>query len=118
MQCVVFIIVVLCGMRQGKGLTGCKLLRLDVFGKVWLHKGKPLLDATFDISAALSYIALDCRMSVSHMYQISSQMSAFLRRRDRHKSGSASAKIFKSSISKTRSSWSAKIPSRMSTCGE
>lgn len=40
-------------------LTGDIPLRLDVFVEVGLDKTEPLLNATFDISTTLAYIAED-----------------------------------------------------------
>ena len=45
---------------KGSIHTSSVSLRLDIFEKIGLHKGEPLLDTAFDIATALTDIAHDC----------------------------------------------------------
>lgn len=97
--------------------TGDVPLRFHIFRTVWAHESEPLFDAALNVSAALAYVAEDYSQ-ISDVPCATERGEADSRRLDRHRSLSASVKIFRSSRSRTRWSWRAKIPSRTSTCGE
>lgn len=89
---------------HGQKHTCNDTLRLDVFVEVRLHKAKPLLYASFDVSTTLPDVSQHL-LAVLVSQILSSRMTyKYSRRRDRHRSASASAKILTSSISNTRGS--------------
>lgn len=94
-------------------------LRLYVAPEIRLDVGKPLLDTSFYISSSLSDISGNLLfLSISYQAIKATLWVKDILLRARHRSASASAKIFMSSSSKTRGSYNANIPSRISTWGE
>ena len=93
-------------------------LRLDELVEVGLDERKPLLDAAFDVSATLAHVAKDLLAAMVSGDSRHACMRKNSRLRDKQRSASASAKIFMSSMSSTRESCRAKMPSRIMTCGE
>ncbi len=91
-------------------------LRLYITTKVWLDVRNPLLDASFYVSSPFSHITGNfLLLSISYQAIKATFPRKDVLRRARHRSASACAKIFMSSNSRTRGSYNAKIPSRIST---